>query len=184
MYGPSTTNDAISTKQGILGLEAILSSLALVLPIENSNIDIQWKKLMALPTPALCLGATSHVQQSTGIELVSSEAQSLSRRIGIFTFSATRGRLVTGAFGGIGSLLSQFLSLSDLTVVRFGRNLPAREILSGNGSLEIWTKGDSSVSEDLQSLMTLQQGGQRLDEVHHTSGVLKVCHEQGKKVDR
>lgn len=175
MYGPSFINDAIPTKHGMINLEAILSSLSLVLPIENSSMDIQWTKLMALPPPALCLGATSHVQQSTGIELVSSEAQSLSRRIKNFTFGVRTGSLVTGAFGGIGSLLSQFLSQSGFTVVRCGRSLPARELLPGNASHEIWTKGDSSVSEDLRSLMKLQQGGQRLDEVHHTSGVLKVC---------
>lgn len=175
MYGPSFTNDAITTKHGMINLEAILSSLSLVLPIENSSMDIQWTKLMALPPPASCLGATSHVQQSTGIELVSSEAQSLSRRIGIFTLGVRTGSLVTGAFGGIGSLLSQFLSQSGFTVVRCGRSLPARDLSPGNASHEIWTKGDSSVSEDLHSLMKLQQGGQRLDEVHHTSGVLKVC---------
>eukprot|EP00890_Picochlorum_soloecismus_P001111 jgi/Picsp_1/1/NSC_00001-R1 len=174
MYGPSSSvDDGMSSKRGSINLEAILSSLTLVLPIENSSIDIHWTKLLALAQPALSPGTTSYVQQSTGIELASPQTQSLTNHMGIYSFGLRRGGLVTGAFGGIGSLVSQFLSLSCFTVVRCGRNLPARELLSGHENHEIWIKGDSSVSEDLQSLMRLQQWGQRLHEVHHASGILK-----------
>jgi len=81
--------------------------------------------------------------------------------------------VVTGAFGGIGKIVSGFLSQHG-NIVRCGRNVP-----KGSGTeMEIRVQCDISAMEDIQQLFSHDfnsSSPSHLAGVHHSSGFIKVC---------
>lgn len=91
------------------------------------------------------------------------------------SFGATA--VVTGAFGGIGTLVSEWLASHGQHLIRSGRGMPTRPDLNGTGRLSLQTcvKADARFASDLPQLLE-GPSSSHLQGMHHTSGVLKVRH--------
>lgn len=91
------------------------------------------------------------------------------------SFGATA--VVTGAFGGIGTLVSGWLASHGQHLIRSGRGMPTRPDLNDTGRLSLQTcvKADARFASDLPQLLE-GPSSSHLQGMHHTSGVLKVRH--------
>ena len=165
-------------------MRSLASSLAKVVSTEVSNSTVACLELPSLsalprlPADELPVGRGNAMVQ--GRFMATPWYKSYSRQktttyhpaIGDQNFGDTA--IVTGAFGGIGTLVSEWLASRGQYLIRAGRGMPDRSSLDAleSSSLQTCVKCDTRFASDLPQLR--EAPSSRLQGMHHTSGVLKV----------